>query len=67
MFQTATSPKRKESTPLLDRMRVDVATARAKIMAALEKKDDDRKQEAKRPELPMIKYLKTHVRQLGRV
>ena len=60
MFR-ATSPKRKESTPLLERSRLDDASARAKIMAALEKKSEDKKQQVKKNELPMLKYLKTHV------
>lgn len=60
MFQP-TSPKRRESTPLLERMKVDVAAARAKIMAALEKKDSFKKVQVKKDTLPVLKYLNNHV------
>ena len=60
MFQP-TSPKRRESTPLLERMKVDVAAARAKIMAALEKKENAKKVMVKKDQPPVLKYINTHV------
>ena len=63
MFQPS-SPKRKESTPLLERMKVDVATARAKIMAALEKKGGEKKEKVKQEQHPVLKYIHSHVSSL---
>ena len=62
MFQPSSPTSRRESTPLLDKLKMDVNLARSKIAAALEKKDEPNKQDGKpKDDLPMIKYIKTQV------
>ena len=59
---SSTSPsQRRESTPLLEKMRADITLNQAKILAALEKKDEKKKPVEAKDEPPMIKYIKTQV------
>ncbi|CAD5116523.1 DgyrCDS5405 [Dimorphilus gyrociliatus] len=61
MFQPS-SPKRRESTPLLDKIRTDVNFARAKIASVLEKKQ--KKVSNVKDEAKIVKYLRAQVQNL---
>ena len=65
MFQPSSPTRRRESTPLLEKMKTDAAAARIKILSALEKgKEESKKQEKPKEELPIQKYIKMQVSQL---
>ncbi len=62
MFQPGSPIRRKESTPLLEKLKTDVAAARLKIQAALEKsKEEPKKEEKPKDESAMQRYIKTQV------
>lgn len=65
MFQPSSPTRRRESTPLLEKINLkqDINAARAKIAAALEKcaKEQEPKKLKKKDESPMMKYLKNQV------
>ena len=62
MFQPSSPTRRRESTPLLEKIKTDVnATMRAKLAAALEKKEEPKKHQAPKDLPPIMQYLKTQV------
>ena len=64
MFQPSSPTSRRDSTPLLDKIRADVAiAARVKqVIDAENKEDEDKKNVAKKEESPMLKYTRIQVR-----
>ena len=59
---SSTSPsQRRESTPLLEKMRADITLNQAKILAALEKKEEKKRAVPPKDQPPMIKYMTTQV------
>ena len=63
MFQPSSPTRRRESTPLLEKIKTDVTLARARLAAALEgKKGEPKKPSKPKDETPMMKYLKLQVR-----
>ena len=66
MFQPSSPTRRRESTPLLEKLKTDVAAARIKILSALEKgKEEPKVTEKPKEELPIQKYIKMQVSHLG--
>ncbi len=61
MFTPSSPTRRRESTPLLEKIKTDVNIARARIAAALEKKDEPKKPQKPKDESPIMKYIKTQV------
>ena len=62
MFQPSSPTRRRESTPLLEKIKTDVnASMRAKLAAALEKKEEPKKPQKPKDEPPVLKYLKSQV------
>lgn len=65
MFQPSSPTRRRESTPLLEKIKSDVnATMRMKLAAALEKKDTPKKAQKPKDEPPVIKYIKLQAQKL---
>ncbi len=63
MFQPSSPTRRRESTPLLEKLKTDAAAVRLKVLNAMEKgKDEPKKQEKPREELPIQKYIRMQVR-----
>lgn len=59
MFQPSSPTRRRESTPLLEKLKTDVTAARIKILSALEKgKEEPKKPEKPKEELPIQKYMR---------
>ena len=64
MFQPSSPTRRRESTPLLDKVKMDINAARAKIAAVLEKKEQPKKPMKPKPDSPMMRYINTQVQTL---
>ena len=62
MFQPSSPTRRRESTPLLEKLKTDVAAARIKILTAMDKgKEPEKKPEKPREELAIQKYVRMQV------
>lgn len=64
MFQPSSPTRRRESTPLLDKVKMDINAARAKIAAVLEKKEQPKKLIKPKDNSPIMKYINTQVQTL---
>ena len=62
MFQPSSPTRRRESTPLLEKIKTDVTLAQARLAAALEGRKDEMKPAKSKDEPPIMKYLTTQVR-----
>lgn len=61
MFQPSSPTRRRESTPLLEKIKTDVTIAQARLAAALEGRKEEIKPPKPKDEPPIMKYITTQV------